>query len=336
MVTNMFPTAAAPDDGTPVADELAALRNAGIRVDLLHVPREGGSRRVYVGLGRRVGRLLRDAGPDLVLVTYGGVMAEIVTRTARRVPVIVTFRGTDLLGGRGKGVVHGLSRRYGVVASRRAAVRAAGIVVKSRNLMLALPSSADPSRVWIVPDGVNLDRFVPLEQSKCRALLGWAPGRRHVLFPGSPTRPEKRFALAEAAVAQLRHQGVEVELHALTGVPHDAVATWLNAADAVVLTSAHEGSPNVVKEALACNAPVVSVDVGDVREWIDGVDGCAIAKPTPDDVAAKLSAVLDRTGVAAGRERVQELALPRVAARLQEIYATVVREFRASEASRAG
>ncbi len=327
MVTNMFPTAEAPDDGTPVADELSALCTAGMRADLLHLRREGGSRRVYVGLSRRVSRLVSEIHPDLVLVMYGGVMADIVTRAVRDVPVVVTFRGTDLLGGKGQGLVHSASRRYGVVASRRAAGRAAGIVVKSQNLLLALPPSVDRSRVWTVPDGVDLDRFAPREQTECQDVLGWKPRRRHLLFPGSPARPEKGFPLAEAAVALLRQQGVEVELHALTGVSHDAVPTWLNAADAVVLTSAHEGSPNVVKEALACNTRVVSVDVGDVRDWIGGIDGCAIAGRDPEDVAAKIKAVLAQSAVSGGRDRVQELALPRVAARLQEIYAAVVREF---------
>jgi teichuronic acid biosynthesis glycosyltransferase TuaC len=335
MVTNMYPTPAAPDDGTPVADELASLRAAGLHVDLLHLPREGGGRRVYLGLGRRVRGLLRDARPDLVVVMYGGVMADVVTRTVHDIPVVVTFRGTDLLGGRGKGLVHGLSRRYGVLASHWAAARAAGVVVKSQNLVDAVPARVDPSRVWIVPDGVDLNRFRPLDKEACRAALGWSPRHRHVLFPGSPVRPEKRFALAEASVEVLRRQGESVELHALAGVPHDSVPMWLNAADVVLLSSAHEGSPNVVKEALACNVSVVSVDVGDVRVRIAGLDGYSIADPTPHDLAVKVAGVLERDGPLAGRERVADLSLERVAARLGEIYATVARAARARTDDRA-
>jgi glycosyltransferase involved in cell wall biosynthesis len=332
MVTNMYPTAAAPDDGTPVADELAGLRFRGWHVELLHVPREGGSRRVYLGLRSRVRSLVVSVAPEIVVVMYGGVMADVVTRAVREVPVVVTFRGTDLLGGRGKDVVHGLSRRYGVIASRRAARRAAGIVVKSRNLLHALPSTVDRSRAWIVSDGVDLDRFAPRDRDECRAELGWDPGRRHVLFPGAADRPEKRFALAQAAVALVDG---DIELHALSGVPHRAVATWLNACDAVLLTSAHEGSPNVVKEALACNASVVSVDVGDVREWIADVDACALADATPVDLAEKLAGVLSRGRSTRGRERVQEVALPRIAEKLSEIYAAVARGSPVAETSRA-
>jgi glycosyltransferase involved in cell wall biosynthesis len=335
MVTNMYPTAAAPDDGTPVADELTSLRARGHAIDLLHLQREGGGRHVYLGLGRRARRLVAANRPDLVLVMYGGVMADLVTRSVHDVPVLVTFRGTDLLGGKGRSSLHGLSRRYGVVASRRAALRAAGIVVKSDNLLDVLPAGVDRSRAWIVPDGVDFERFRPLDRDACRAQLGWAPGRRHVLFPGSPTRPEKRFALAEASVGLLRGEGMDVELHALDGVRHNAVPTWLNAADAVLLTSVHEGSPNVVKEALACNVPVVSVDVGDVRDRIGEVDGCHIVEPDPEDVASQLGRVLERGERVAGRELIAELSVARVAERLSEIYATVAGDAKGKRESRA-
>lgn len=325
LVTNMYPTEAAPDDGTPVADEVAGLSSLGCHVELLHVPREGGSRRVYLGLARRVRELVARSDPDVVVASYGGITAEIVTRAVRDRPVVATFRGTDLLGGKGKSLVHGLSRRYGVTASRRAAARAAGIVVKSWNLASALPDGLERSRVWIVPDGVDLDRFAPMDRDECRRELGWDRGRRHVLFPGSRVRPEKRFALAEASVAVLRRRGLDVELHALTGVPHHEVATWMNAADAVLLTSAHEGSPNVVKEALACDVAVVSVDVGDVREWIDGVDGCAIAGATAPELAAELAEALSRDEPVRGRERVEAISVPRVAEMLRDVYAAVAR-----------
>ena len=120
-----------------------------------------------------------------------------------------------------------------------------------------------------------------------------------------------------------RLNGGTVGLQTLGGVRHDDVPLWINAADAVVLTSVYEGSPNVVKETLACNVPLVSVDVGDVRERIEGVDGCAIAARTAEDVAAKLAHVLERGRRTEGRERAAEVSLERINARLLEIYDTV-------------
>jgi teichuronic acid biosynthesis glycosyltransferase TuaC len=322
VVTNIYPTPAAPDDGTFVADQVASLRDAGVAIELLHLPRTIGGRGVYRGLGGRVESIVRTMDPDVVHVMYGGVMADIVSKSVRT-PVVVSFCGTDLLGGEGRGVLHGLSRRYGVIASRRAAARAAGVVVKSRNLFDALPRDVDRSRVWIVPNGVDLERFRPRDRRECQVDIGWEPGRKHVLFPASPVRPEKRFSLAERSVERVRAGGVDAELHVLAGVPHDDVPAWLNASDAVLLTSVHEGSPNVVKEALACNVPVVSVDVGDVRERIAGVEGCHVSEPTPQDLADSLERVFAGERPTGGRERVADVSLARIAAQLREIYATL-------------
>jgi glycosyltransferase involved in cell wall biosynthesis len=122
----------------------------------------------------------------------------------------------------------------------------------------------------------------------------------------------------------LREGGApEVVLRSLDGVPHDAVPTWLNAADAVLLTSAHEGSPNVVKEALACNVPVVSVDVGDVRERLTGIEGCSVVSPEPEDLAGALERALEH-GRIDGRERVGSLSTASAAAKLCGIYGSVI------------
>jgi teichuronic acid biosynthesis glycosyltransferase TuaC len=320
VVTNMFPTAAAPATGTFVGAQVASLRAADVEVELLHIDRDGGGRHVYHGLADTVRERVTAGDHELVHVMYGGVMADVVTRAVRDRPVLVSFCGTDLHGGMAGGVVEALSLRYGVRASHRAARRAAGVIVKSRNLLDALPRTVDRSRVWIVPNGVDLTRFRPRDRSECQRALSWNPARIHVLFPALPARPEKRFALARAAVALLNVAGEEIELHALEGVPHDEVPLWMNASGAVLLTSVDEGSPNAVKEALACNVPIVSVDVGDVRERIGGIEGCFIAAPTPEDVAASLRRALARGTPVAGREHVADISLERVAEQVVEIY----------------
>jgi glycosyltransferase involved in cell wall biosynthesis len=136
-------------------------------------------------------------------------------------------------------------------------------------------------------------------------------------------------------VALVRSGGVAIELHALDGVPHPRVPVWLNAADAVVVTSVHEGSPNVVKEALACNVAVVSVDVGDVRERISGVQGCHLVEADAQDIADHLARVFESGRRVAGREVIEELSLSRVAERLSGIYAEVVARARRGAGSRA-
>jgi teichuronic acid biosynthesis glycosyltransferase TuaC len=336
VVTNMYPTEATPGAGSFVAAQVESLRKLGIDIDVLHLRRLDAGRRVYRNLADRVRRLVAAHDPELVHVAYGGVMAATVTAAVRDRPVLVTFHGSDVLGGRGTSLVSTLSRRVGVLASRRAAHRAAGIIAVSQNVLAAIPSNVDRSRVWLVPNGVDLERFQPRDKLLSRQRLGWDSTRRHVLFPSSPDRPEKRYHLACAAVNCLLEQGVMVDLHVLDRVPYDEVALWLNAADAIVLTSAHEGSPVVVKEALACDVPVVSVDVGDVRERIDGVEGCSIAEPTPEDLARNLRRTLEFDGPIGGRSRVADASLELTAERVRDIYALLTNHARRLTSGPAG
>ena len=323
-VTNMYPTDAHPADGTFVAAQVESLRDIGIDTEVLFLDRLAAGRQVYRGLAETVRARLESVNPDLVHVMYGGVMSAVVTKAIRERPVLVSFCGSDLLGIRG-GAVLKLSARFGVAASKRAAVRAAGIVVKSENLLEALPRGIDRSHLWLLPNGVDLRRFSPMDRLECQRRLGWDPSRGHALFPADPSRPEKRFGLAEACVARLNENGADVELHVLKGVPHEDVPRWLNAAEAVLVTSTHEGSPNAVKEALACNVPVVSVDVGDVRARIEGIDGCYIADPTSEDLAVKLGRVFERGAPIDARTKMTEISLEHVAERLGEIYGTLIR-----------
>jgi glycosyltransferase involved in cell wall biosynthesis len=325
VVTNMYPTPQTPDEGTFVAAQVESLHKLGVRVDVLHLPRIGDGRRVYKGLGRKVKQAVAEHRPDLVHVSYGGLTAYLVTRAIRDRPVLVTYHGSDLISSAGSApLLRALTLHAGILASRRAARRAAGIIVVSRNLYDALPPSLDYGRVWIVPMGVDMTRFRPLDRHECQRRLGWDPTRRHVLFPASPARPEKRFALAEATVAVLRTRRLpDVELHMLKGIPNEEVPTWLNAANAILLTSTHEGSPVVVKEALACNVPVISVDVGDVRERIAGVECSFTADATPQDLADKLGRALEHEERIDARERIAELSLEAIAERIHAIYALV-------------
>jgi teichuronic acid biosynthesis glycosyltransferase TuaC len=323
IVTNMYPTSANPHGGPFIAAQVESLRALGVDVEVWHVERLEQGRSAYRGLSKETRRQVAAHEPDLVHVQYGGVLADRVSRAVSDHPVLVSFCGDDLLGSPGGGVVDYVAGRVNILASRAAARRAAGIVVKSRNLFDALPRWIDRERVWILPNGVDLSRFRPLDRQTCQQELGWDPARRHVLFPAPPGRTEKRFPLAQAAVAGL-DGAARAELHTLAGVEHEQVPVWINAADVVLLTSSREGSPNAVKEALACNVPVVSVDVGDVRERLDGIAGCYLADATPEDLARQLQRALEGPGRVKAEARMSELAVDRVAQDLRGIYETLL------------
>ncbi len=161
-----------------------------------------------------------------------------------------------------------------------------------------------------------------MDRSDCCRQLGWHPSEFHVVFPFNTGDPVKRPGLAAEAVSQLRRQGTQVHLHMLRGVAHHHVPVWLNAADVVLITSRQEGSPNVVKEALACNRSVVAVRVGDLVERIGGVEGCHLAEPTPEDLAQKMERVRAGSGSSLGREAVHSLCNRRIAQQLLAFYET--------------
>ena len=323
-VTNIYPTRLVPASGTFVEQQVKGLRQIGLKVDLLFVDRVSKGMSVYLSVGRQLCARIAKFQPDLIHIMYGGVMADQATRSIKDLPTVVSFCGSDLLGEKYSRLFRKLIAGYGVLASHRVAKRAAGIVVKSKILQDALPDDVNRSKVRVIPNGVDLELFKPLDRYACRDRLGWNTNGFHVLFPATSVNPIKRFDLARASIEAVKQNGIPVEIHQLQRVTHNEVPVWLNASDVVLLTSAHEGSPNIIKEALACDLPVVSVDVGDVRERIEGIEGCYIGRPDPDDLAAKLSLVYVSQRRIAGRLNMQDLSLERVALRLKTFYQQLV------------
>jgi glycosyltransferase involved in cell wall biosynthesis len=322
-VTNMYPSVSAPAEGSFVEQQVTGLRQIGLDVDVLHVDRSGSGAAAYFDVGRSVRERIKVFRPDLVHVMYGGVMPEIVTRAVRDLPVIVSFCGSDLLG-ENLHFLRKLMATYGVLASRRAAKRAAGVVVKSRNLEAALPHNVDRRRVRVVPNGIDLNRFTPLDRTECRHSLGWSESAFHVLFASNSGSPVKRPWLAAASVEAAKELGVPAELHLLHNVVPADVPRWLNASNVVLLTSLHEGSPNIIKEALACDVPVVSVDVGDVAERVAGIEGCYIARPDPRSLADCLAKAYIGPVRIQGRGPIEKMSLEGTATRLRIFYEEIL------------
>jgi glycosyltransferase involved in cell wall biosynthesis len=112
----------------------------------------------------------------------------------------------------------------------------------------------------------------------------------------------------------------DVELIALNNVPHEDVPLYMNASELVLMTSAFEASPVVIREALACNVPVLSTDVGDARVMLGGIPGCAIVPPDPGAIAAALAAALRSPRRVSAREAMQRYSLENTASQLVALY----------------
>lgn len=177
----------------------------------------------------------------------------------------------------------------------------------------------------VIPNGVNLSQFYLIDKEEARRMLGLANNKRYVIFVSDPKRPEKNFALAQKSVELINDNNVE--LVPVYNKPHDEIVKYMCAADVLVLTSLNEGSPNVVKEAMACNCPIVSTEVGDVSWITNGVEGTYVAKTfSPKDMASLVQKALDFKGRTRGRERLLEfdLTTEKTAQKVVAIYKDVV------------
>lgn len=231
----------------------------------------------------------------------GGLIAPLAIAQTRR-PIVLTLRGSDLAGKYGR-VVKRCTQFYDEV------------IVRNEEMRRELGRDAH-----IIPAGIDLKQFKPSPQLKAQHAVGWDPSEKHVLFPYPPTRSVKNYPLAELVVEQVDDQYSDgVRLQAVYGVDHGEVPMYMNAADALLLTSHREGSPNTVKEAMACNLPVVATDVGDVRKRLLDVEQSRVCK-SEDDLVSALYDVLQSNERSNGREHVRELSLDRMGERILNVY----------------
>jgi teichuronic acid biosynthesis glycosyltransferase TuaC len=331
-ITNMYPSAEFPSQGAFVHEQIKSLRAAGVEVRVLFADRRREGPTVYFNwLRMAVRNAVAEFHPDVIHAMYGGVMADQIARHHHVRPVVVSFRGSDLLGENLSGWTRKIVSRYGVFCSRRAAKAADGVVVVARHLAGALKGAIRPDKLRVIPSGIDLGRFKPMDPVPCKQRLGWNPHSFHVLFASNNGDPVKRPWLAKAAAAKINRPSRPVEFHYLNGIPAAEMPLWLNAGDALLLTSLHEGSPNIVKEALACGLPVVSVDVGDVAERIEGIAGCHLAAPVPDKLAAKLDLIRQRRERLDCRARLEELSIQNMAQKLKQFYGEISGERRIME-----
>jgi teichuronic acid biosynthesis glycosyltransferase TuaC len=192
------------------------------------------------------------------------------------------------------------------------------VIVKSKSMK----KKAGIKKCHVIPNGVNFKILKSIEKSTALHNVGFDPQKRHVVFVSDPGRHEKNFKLAEQAFDLLKAQNVE--LNVVSGVSYEKIPYYLNAADVLILTSLWEGSPNVIKEAMACNLPIVSTDVGDVRDVTGKTEGCFVTSFDPGDVAKKLEKALAFSKRTKGREHIEHLDNMVTAGKIIKIYEDVL------------
>lgn len=313
VVTTEWPRFPGDLAGIHVIHQLKRLEALGIQADVFSF--QGRKNPLNYWLARR-DFLQRDFSQyDLVHAHHG--QSGLVALAQRRLPVVVTFHGSDLQGIRG---MRGQVTPLGYVlrlASRWVASRADAVILVSDSLARHVSPGI---KYQVIPAGIDTQLFRSLPADAARQALGLPPSARLVLFVGDPARTEKRHWLAQATL-KLLPASLNAQLVTTHNIPHEKMPLYMNACDVLLLTSSTEGSPTAVKEALACNLPIVSTDVGDIRARIAPISGCYVGRDDrPETLAAALEQALASPARIAGRETVLGLDESLLAARVVEIY----------------
>jgi teichuronic acid biosynthesis glycosyltransferase TuaC len=256
--------------------------------------------------------LIRKINPEIVHAHYS--LSAFLTTLARPNHLVVSLMGSDVKS-------TGISKLIIKIFSKYSWDHT---IVKSIDMKKTL-GLRNPS---VIPNGIDINAFFSLSKTECRIILDWCQSAKHVLFAASPSRPVKNFDLAKKSFNLLKLTTEDLILHTLENVPPKEVPIWLNAADLILLTSLWEGSPNIIKEAMTCNCPIVATDVGDVSLLFGKEPGHYLTSFDPEDVAKKLKMALDFSEYAGrtnGRERIMNLKLDSdsIAHRIIEVYSHV-------------
>lgn len=252
-----------------IYEQVESLKKKGVSVDYCLI---SGGIKGYWRFICNICKIVDNHNAD-VIHAHGG-LCGFVACFQHKYPVITTYHGSDIncIKTRLFAQIAILRSKWNVFVANR---------IKSKVLCFDKNSS-------VIPCGVNMDIFFPQNKEEARKKLKWQSDKKKILFAQGFDEPVKNYPLAKAAVELLPN----AELVELKGYTREQVACLMNASDAALMTSFTEGSPQFVKEAMACACPVVSTDVGDVRELLEGIDNSYITTYEPQDVANALSKVL--------------------------------------------
>jgi len=319
-VTNMYPQPSAPAHGVFVKDQVRSLRNAGIETDVIVIDGRTSRANYLFGI-RKLRGALRKSPWDLIHAHYG--LTGWMARFQVRAPMVITFHGDDINGTPGAWLGRTTSLMI-AAASRVLQPLSDATIVVSEQMRRRLWFEGLRPNVHVIPCGVDTEHFRPLAREDALKRVGLDATRRYIIFPSNPEGRNKRLDIAEAAVAIVRRRYPNVELLVVHNKPYALMPAFFNVSDALVLTSEAEGSPMVVKEALACDVPVVAVRVGDVEERIGGLPGCHLCARDPEPIARALESVLQGPRPVGIRDAVKNLDSAVIAGRVVGVYERVL------------
>ena len=317
LVTNMYPTPSRPNYGIFVSEQAAAVTAAypDVEYDVAYIPGVD-SKLAYLKSIFQIKKRIDKGAYDLVHVHYGLSGLFLLNPFLKKIPVVVTLHGGDIQIEQGKNVQ---------VAITKKVLKRSDVAITLNDNMDAIAGAICP-RIEKIPCSVDIDTFSPpatrqaLSRERCLSII----------FPSSPERTVKNYPLFQATLGKLKERhGICAKELILWGMPRTEVAQHMRMADILLMTSISEGSPQVVKEAMACNLPVVSTDVGDVNILLEGVsDSICCRENSPEALADSIAEVIDGkvSGIKSGRECILELGLDNnsIASRVYNVYNSIL------------
>lgn len=289
-----------------IQSQADSLIDVGLQIDFFIINQPG-----LAGYFKHIFKLrkfLKTNSFDLIHAHYS--LSAIVAGLAGVKPLVVSLLGSDAYI---KGWMRWLTKYF----YRNSWVKT---IVKTCDMKTRLKMD----NAIVLPNGVNIKKYKPIDKVEAKKKIKYNSAKKIMLFLANPNRHEKNYPLALNAFQLLKRN--DVELMPVYDKPAEIIPYYMNAADVLLLTSKWEGSVNVVKEAMACNTPIVSTNVGDVKENISDIDGCYIAKNDPNDIKEKIELALNFNKKTNGREKLLSLGLDAqsIAKRLIRIYDDVL------------
>lgn len=298
-----------------------SLKKFGIDVDYFTIVGNG-----ILGYLKNVSALknyLKKHTFQIIHAHYGlsGIVAQLARNQEK---LVVSFMGDDLIGSINKAGKYTLRSNILVLFNKSFIPFYNFIIVKSKQLADILKCN----KVEIIPNGVELKLFFSIDKEIAKKKLNIDINKKLIIFVANPERPEKNYILAQKSISFLNRN--DIILLPVYNVPQYELKYYYSAADLLLLTSFHEGSPNVIKEAMACNCPIVATDVGDIK-WIFGnTEGCFITSLDLIDIVKKINLAIEFSQIkkrTSGRNRLIELGLNEevIAKKIINVYQKVLK-----------
>ena len=285
-----------------VKEQAESIIKQGISVDFFLIRGKGffGYFKNYFFLLKKI----KSKEYDLLHAHYG--LSGLLATLQFYVPVIITFHGSDV----------NMKKNY--LFSRIASRLSTENIFVHQNLPERLKIFREPLN--IIPCGFDNNLFFPVPKNKARNMLAWKKSTHYVVFSSAFDNKIKNVQLAKSAISDINN----CNLIELKGYGKEQINLILNASDLLLVTSLSETGPIIVKEALACNCPIISTDVGDVKKLIQNVQNCYISSYNPEEIKKKINLVLLNNKRTNGKQAVKNFKLENIAYKVIDVYKTTL------------